>query len=292
MGTLTLDRRGTAAVPVCDTGPAMRCRPAVGAGGVGLPAPFGEAWRRPLGAGLGDIFVWCVPAGSAGALVGQSGILDGDDWAAIGRIRDVALRDHARATRVALRLALSHAVRGDVSPRSWRFSRTSYGKPQIVSELPQVHFCTSHTDALSVIAVSAHAPVGVDTETMVETTDDKLLASFCSAGERRVLARLPEGDRRRVFTELWTLKEAYSKLTGTGLATDFRSVAFQVETGRQVADRHTEHRLGDARLISWRAEAAGGLAHVSVAVDASDPMEDGGELVCCTAAGPATRGSA
>ncbi len=121
---------------------------------------------------------------------------------------------------------------------------------------------------------------------MVETTDDKLLASFCSAGERRVLARLPEGERRRVFTELWTLKEAYSKLTGTGLATDFRSVAFQVETGRQVADRHTEHRLGDARLISWRAEAAGGLAHVSVAVDASDPMEDGGELVCCTARRP------
>jgi hypothetical protein len=105
-------------------------------------------------------------------------------------------------------------------------------------------------------------------------------------------ARLPEGERLRIFTELWTLKEAYSKLTGTGLATDFRSVAFQVETGRQVAGRHTEHRLGDARLISWHAEAAGGLAHVSVAVDASDPMEDGGELVCCTAPGPATRGSA
>ena len=122
--------------------------------------------------------------------------------------------------------------------------------------------------------------------------DDKLIASVCSAGERRVLARLPVRERRRAFTELWTLKEAYSKLTGTGLATDFRSVAFQVETGRQVAERHTEHCLGDARLISWHAEAAGGLAQVSVAVDASDPMEDGGELVCCTASGPATRGSA
>jgi 4'-phosphopantetheinyl transferase len=292
VGTLALDRRGTAAVPVCDTGPAMRCRPAMGAGRVGLPAPFGEAWRRPLAAGLGDIFVWWVPADSAGGLLGQSGMLDGHDWAAIGRIRDVALRDHARATRIALRLALSHAVAGAVSPRGWRFSRTSYGKPQIAPELPQMHFCMSHTDAVSVIAVSAHAPVGVDAETMVESLDDKLVASFCSAAERRALARLPAGERQRAFTELWTLKEAYSKLTGTGLATDFRSVAFQVETGRQVADRHTEHRLGDARLISWHAEAAGGLAHVSVAVDASDPMEDGGELVCCTAAGPATRGSA
>ena len=90
----------------------MRCPPAMGAGRVGLPAPFGEAWRRPLAAGLGDIFVWWVPADSAGALLGQSGMLDGHDWAAIGRIRDVALRDHARATRVALRLALSHVAEG------------------------------------------------------------------------------------------------------------------------------------------------------------------------------------
>jgi 4'-phosphopantetheinyl transferase len=197
-----------------------------------------------------------------------------------------------RATRIALRLALSHVAEGSASPRSWRFSRTSYGKPHVAGGLPQVHFCMSHTDTLSVIAVSAHAPVGVDAETAIEVVDDELIASVCSTSERKALARLPEGDRRRALTRLWTLKEAYSKLTGTGLATDIRSVAFQVETGRQVADRYTEHRFGDARLVSWLAQAAGGLTQVSVAVDASDPMEDGGELVCCTARDPATKGGA
>jgi len=256
-----------------------------------LPAPFGEAWGQPLGAGLGDVFVWCVPADRAAALLNHSDILDGDDWSTIGRIRGVAARDQMRAMRIALRLALSQVAEESVSPGSWRFSRTSYGKPHVAAGLPQVHFCMSHTDTLSVIAVSAHTPVGIDTEMAIEIVDDELIAAVCSASERRALARLPEGDRRFALTRLWTLKEAYSKLTGTGLATDIRSVAFQVETGRQVAERYTEHRFGGARLISWLAQAAGGPVQVSVAVDASDPMEDGGELVCCTA-GPATKGSA
>lgn len=287
-----MDRRGTAAVPVCDTVPGTRRWLTAGRRRAGLPdglpEPFREAWRRPLGAGPGDVSIWCVSAGSAAGLVGQSSVLDGDDWSAIARIRDVGARDHARVTRVALRLALSLAVAGVVPARSWRFCQTSYGKPQIAPGLPQVHFCTSHTDTLSVIAVSTQASVGVDAETIVETLDDRLIAAFCSAGERRALARLPEGERRRAFTELWTLKEAYSKLTGTGLATDFRSVAFQVETGRQVANRYTQHHLGDVSLTSWLAEAPGGSCQVSVAVDGSDPAEEGGELVCCTARDPDT----
>jgi 4'-phosphopantetheinyl transferase len=274
-------------VPVCDT--------ALGAGAPSdvypcasaLSTPFGEAWRRPLGAGLGGVSVWFVPAGSAASLAAESGVLDADDWAAIGRIRDVVARDHARATRIALRLALSHAVSGAVPARHWSFCHNSYGKPEIVPELPLVHFCTAHAEALSAIAVSTHAPVGVDVEPIVDRVDDRLVETFCSARERRRLARLPEAERACAFTKLWTLKEAYAKLTGTGLATDLRSVAFQVETDRQAAGGHTEHRLGDVSLMSWLADSPGGVCRVSVAVDGSDPVEGGGELVCRTTSLPA-----
>jgi phosphopantetheinyl transferase len=278
-------------VPVCDSGPARKRRGLVEAWGDDLPAPFSEAWRRPL-ADSGDVLLWCVPASSAGALIAASSVLDGADWAAVGRIGDIAARDHLRATRIALRLALSHAVSGTISPRSWRFASTSHGKPQVAPGLPHVHFCTSHTRSLSLIAVSRDAPVGVDVEATLAKVEDGLIASVCSPAERRALARVPEGERRRAFTELWTLKEAYTKLTGTGLATDLRSVAFQVETGRWRAEGYKEHRLGDVRLTSWLAQAADGPVHVSVAVDAGDPGEKGGELVCRTARGPAATGSA
>ncbi len=226
--------------------------------------------------------MWCLPRGSAPDLAGRCGILDGDDWAALGRIRDVRSRDHLRATRVALRLALSHAMAGAVPANVWRFCHTSYGKPQVAPGLPQVHFCTSHTDTLSVIAVSAQTPVGVDAETLVAAVDGNVIEAFCSAGERRCLLRLPPTERRRAFTQLWTLKEAYSKLTGTGLATDFRSVAFQVETGRQIESQSPQHHLGDASFTSWLIETPGGPCQVSVAADGSDPVEGSGSLVCFT----------
>lgn len=274
---------GTADLPACDTLLAA-CSPWAAdiLHTAGLPGLFREAWRRPLGAHLGDVHVWCLPAGVPQGLADHGHVLDGEDWAAIASIRDIESRDDMRTTRIALRLALSHAVGDAVPPSAWRFRHTSYGKPQTAPELPQVHFCTSHTDTLSVIAVSALTPVGVDAETIVGTVDDGLVAAVCSARERRSLSRLPDDARRHAFTKLWTLKEAYSKLTGTGLATDFKSVAFQVEGDRHVASRNTWAQFGDVSFTSWLAEASGGLCQVSVALDGSDPAKNGGDLVCFT----------
>ncbi len=165
-------------------------------------------------------------------------------------------------------------------PGAWRFQANSYGKPRIAPDLPDVQFCVSHTETMSVIAVSREAPVGIDIETIAPDCDGRLIDAFCSARERRALASLGDPERRRAFARLWTLKEAYAKLTGTGLATDFRYLEFKIDPRWQAEGHQAQHRPGEASFESWLMEAPGGLCQVSVAIGEGDVVEARGEIAC------------
>jgi 4'-phosphopantetheinyl transferase len=242
-------------------------------------SPYAQAWSRPLAA-AGRVEIWFVPAGAHRLLAQDARILDRDDWSAIARVRDEAARNHLRATRITLRRALSHAVGNTVKPQAWRFQATSFGKPQVAPGLPQVHFCVSHIETMSVIAVSRDAPVGVDIETIGRACAAKVIEDFCSPRERRALAQLNEPARTRAFARLWTLKEAYAKLTGTGLAADFRFLEFGAGPELSTLGYQTQHAHGGTSFQSWLTEAPGGLCQVAVAVGGSEAVEHEGELVC------------
>ena len=241
--------------------------------------PYRQAWSRPLDA-AGRVEIWFVPAGAHRLLAQHARTLGREDWSAIARVRDEKSRDHLRATRIILRRALSHAVGNTVKPAAWRFETTSYGKPQVADGLPQVHFCISHIETMSVIAVSRDAPVGVDIETVGRPCSAKLIEGFCSARERRALAKMKEPERARAFARLWTLKEAYAKLTGTGLATDFRFLEFGCGPELSTVDCQARHTPGDACFQSWLTESPGGLCQVAVAVGGTEAVAGRGELVC------------
>lgn len=244
------------------------------------PAPFQEAWRQPLAAGRGEVTVWIVPVGAHRQFAAHARVLGRDDWSAIARIRDLAARDHARATRIALRLALTQAVDGAVAPAAWTFETTSYGKPRVAEPHPDVHFNVSHNETMTVIAVSRDQPVGLDIETIAGHTSDDVMAATCSPRELRRLQRLGGPERQRAFKRLWTLKEAYTKLIGTGLAADVRSLEFEIVSEQQIAGHEAQYRLGEASLQSWLTEAPGGLCQVSIAIGACDSARRSGELVC------------
>lgn len=229
-------------------------------------APFRQVWSTPLGGG-GRVDVWFVPADRD--LARHACVLDRDDWSAIARLRDPKARERVRAARIALRLALSQAVDNSVQPRAWRFRTTAYGKPQVAAGLPQVHFSVSHIETASVIAVST-VPVGIDIETIARPVDERIVEAVCSPRERRSLAKLDVRARQREFARLWALKEAYAKLTGTGLAADFRFLDFS----------QAQHTPGVAGMRSWTTEAPGDLCQVAVVVEESEAAADTGELVC------------
>ena len=247
--------------------------------GAAVAGPYRHAWSRPLGA-AGRVEIWFVPAGAHRLLAQHARILGREDWSAIARVRDENARNHLRATRITLRRALSHAVGNTVKPEAWRFETTAYGKPQVAAGLPQVHFCISHIETMSVIAVSRDAPVGVDIETVGQAPSTKVIEGFCSARERRALAQLSEPERARAFARLWTLKEAHVKLTGTGLAADFRFLEFGSGPELSTVDCQAQHTPGETCFQSWLTESPGGLCQVAVAVGGTEAVAGRGELVC------------
>ena len=93
------------------------------------------------------------------------------------------------------------------------------GKPFLVHH-PDIHFNLSHSSTLAVCAV-ASVPVGVDVEER-QACDWALVERCCSDAERRWIRAQQDADA--AFTRIWTRKESYLKLLGTGIADDLQSI--------------------------------------------------------------------
>ncbi len=88
-----------------------------------------------------------------------------------------------------------------------------YGKPRLKNH-PHVHFNVSHSGAMAACAVWS-APVGIDVEE--RQPYDEGVARLCfTDAELTWLGRQDNTDQ--AFTRLWTRKESYLKLLGTGLS--------------------------------------------------------------------------
>ena len=107
-----------------------------------------------------------------------------------------------------------------------------YGKPFLPGG---PYFSLSHSGRYAVLAV-APTPVGVDVERVRADEDCAALAALAlHPAERLLYARRPDA---RTFFELWTLKESYLKLRGTGLAEDPASFALALDgQGARLAER-------------------------------------------------------
>jgi 4'-phosphopantetheinyl transferase len=126
-------------------------------------------------------------------------------------------RDRHRylVTRALVRTALSWYA--PVAPSAWRFGVSAYGRPYALNGGPQ--FNVSHTDGLIVVAVTRDAAVGVDVEHVHRRVDvlDIARRNF-SAREHAELLATPHAEQRERFFSYWTLKEAYCKCQGEGIA--------------------------------------------------------------------------
>lgn len=147
-------------------------------------------------------------------------------------------RRRAVVSRALLRTTLSRYA--PVDPAAWRFERGPHGRPEIAGPASQgLRFSLSHTRELAACAVTDGAAVGVDVEPRGREVGDLLEEeSILSSNEIESLRRLDPRERPERFLELWTLKEAYAKALGTGLARDPSQLAFDVDGPRIRADPH------------------------------------------------------
>lgn len=141
-------------------------------------------------------------------------------------------RRRAVVSRALVRTTLSRYA--PVAPADWRFERGPHGRPEVAGPGSRgLRFSLSHTRDLAACAVTAGAAVGVDVEPRGREVGDLLEeGSILSPNEIESLKRLRPAERAERFLELWTLKEAYAKALGTGLALDPSELAFDVDGGR------------------------------------------------------------
>jgi 4'-phosphopantetheinyl transferase len=129
-----------------------------------------------------------------------------------------------RSAHVMVRSVLSRYAA--VSPADWRFDAEPGGKPRILgSYAPSLRFNLSHTRELAAVAVTVDDEVGVDVERIGPLSDPGLARVCFTSEERRGLGDPPDPGR---FFELWTLKEAYLKARGQGLALPLQGFSVRV----------------------------------------------------------------
>ena len=132
-------------------------------------------------------------------------------------------------TRALVRTMLSRYAA--VKPTDWRFIENVHGRPEILdrpSGTPDLRFNISHTNGLIACAVTIGREVGVDVEHVGRHLHYDVPGRFFAPDEVTDLHKLPEEDQQKVFFDYWTLKEAYIKARGFGLALPLGDFAFKL----------------------------------------------------------------
>jgi 4'-phosphopantetheinyl transferase len=136
--------------------------------------------------------------------------------------------------RAGLRLLLGSYL--GIDPRDVAIARGIGGRPELVAA-HDLSFNLSHTAGLALLAIGRGRAIGVDVEALDRRAPSAgLIERALNAREAsRVTRAGPEGGTG-VFLGYWTVKEAYAKALGVGLALDFREVGVKGRFDRPCLD--------------------------------------------------------
>jgi 4'-phosphopantetheinyl transferase len=138
------------------------------------------------------------------------------------------------ATRALQRSALS--AYADIAPQAWRFEAGQHGKP-FAAQAPDLEFNLSNSLGLVVCAVTHGCKIGVDVEPHSRAaTIEEVAEKFFSARELEQLLPLRGEERRERCLTLWTLKEAFMKAHGLGMALPTKLFSFVFQSAPNSGD--------------------------------------------------------
>jgi len=156
-------------------------------------------------------------------------LLNQDERTRLKRFKFERHRLEHLATRALQRSALS--AYAEIAPEAWRFEEGKHGKPS-TAQAPGLKFNLSNSLGLVVCAVTHGPEIGVDVEPFARAgTIEEVAERFFSARELEQLEPLHGEERRERGLTLWTLKEAYMKARGLGMALPTRLFSFVFEDG-------------------------------------------------------------
>ncbi len=107
----------------------------------------------------------------------------------------------------------------DIKKEDLIFSVTDSGKPFCKSH-GEIYFSISHSGDFAAVAIG-EKEIGIDIEHLKNPTE-KLIDRVCSEEEKNLI--FSSENKEKIFTEIWTKKEAYLKALGTGIDRELKSV--------------------------------------------------------------------
>lgn len=157
-------------------------------------------------------------------------------------------------------------------PEEWRFEVGEHGKPRLATGLDsRLRFNVSHCSGRIACALALDVEVGVDVEDAERQVEVSRLSNrFFSAHEAQTLAQLPVEEQQRRFFTYWTLKEAYIKVIGLGLAMPLEQFSFHLERGCPPRISFAPGRDEDPSRWRFREQRLDHRHHLAVAVESVD----------------------
>ncbi|XP_020679887.1 uncharacterized protein LOC110097697 isoform X1 [Dendrobium catenatum] len=203
---------------------------------------------------LSEAHLWCIVPDEVkcGSLLNQYlKILSPCERQAVFGLNGAKLQKGALLARTLVRTTLSRYTQSKIMPQSLRFSKNTYGKPQVVWQHeegwipPCLHFNISHSSSLVACAVTVDLQVGIDVEDKHRKLKHDVLSfarRFFSPNEVEFLHGTSDPlIQQQEFVKLWTLKEAYVKALGRGFsAAPFRNFTVRHQESRIAVEVHSD----------------------------------------------------
>jgi 4'-phosphopantetheinyl transferase len=201
-----------------------------------LVPPLWEPRTLPLELPAGMVHVWRVRADIPEVEENRwRMLLAGPEQERLGRFHFAADARREAVSRAALRLLLADYL--DLPPGRIAFATEAKGKPYVAGTVTgrRVEFNVSHSGEWVLLAFARDRRVGIDVERWREIEAEQILRDFFLPEEVEEWRQWPEAERPAAFFNAWTLKEAYLKALGAGLAKPLRSFRVGIGPGAKPA---------------------------------------------------------
>ena len=161
--------------------------------------------------------------------------------------------------RMLIRKTLSQYAQ--ILPDQWKFVENDYGKPAIdkAQQGDGLFFNLSHSGDRLVLAIARNEALGVDIESSNKARRVvKISDRYFSAAEVEGLFAQEEAEQLSRFYDLWTLKEAYIKACGLGLAIPLQQFSFSFPSAYRVRVDFSKERNDDESAWQfWQIDPGG-----------------------------------
>lgn len=160
--------------------------------------------------------------------------LSPDELEKAGAFRFEKDRQLSIQARAQIRFLISEVT--GVPAAALRFSREEGGKPRIRPGTPgeEVLFSLSHTRGMVISALGLDAALGVDMEVLDRKVDPDIARRFFAPAETRQIMARSGPEQAELFLRFWTLKEAWAKAEGRGLAAGLDRMAFDLSRSGRI----------------------------------------------------------